>query len=155
MRGEPGGNGSTGVGSFTAVAWVATAAVVLGTTLSGARDDTCPRDDREALLVGALHSEANTAQWQHRTSCVVLGLGEEGLADPPARVLIRLRRILHFRVVPVSEAIKCASAPRIWVAEPVCNGNRAHVRTQTNHHCPLLYRRVGARWESEVSGVCE
>jgi hypothetical protein len=128
-----------------------------GAVGAGASDGVCSAADREALFVGALHHEVNATIWQTKARCTVVAISRPGAsqADPPLRAMLRLRRFVRSRLIGISEAEKCPDAPRTWVAEPLCHGRRAQVRTQQNDHCPLLYQRVGSRWEPGVSGACE
>jgi hypothetical protein len=121
----------------------------------------CRTEDREALLVGALGHEIQNTLYEaevYRTQakCVAVGLGDRApCADPPRRVMLRLKKMLRTRVTSVSQASKCEGAVVKWVAEPVCHGVEAYVRTRNNEHCPIPYRRLGDRWEEQLRGACE
>lgn len=138
------------------------AAASSGTSRGGEAGWTgCSTEDREALLVGALEHEVQNTLYEaevYRTQakCVAVGLGYRApFADPPRRVMLRLKKMLRTRVTSVSQASKCEGAVVTWVAEPACDGVEAYVRTRNNEHCPIPYRRLGNRWEEQVRGACE
>jgi hypothetical protein len=97
---------------------------------------------------------ASTFDHTH-AGCVAVGIGiNSALDNPPKRVmfqvLVRIRGTLQGKVVPIKKARKCNAPIITWVAEPVCGGNTAGVRTRSNDHCPLVYQRVGSGWEGVV-----
>ncbi len=122
---------------------------------------TCDREDREALLVGALHQEVHDTLYEaqvygRRGRCVAVGLSDtEPLIDPPKRVMLRLNKVVRSHVVPATKAGRCKQPLLTWVAEPSCNGRDAYVRTRTNDHCPLAFHRTGSQWELRPPGACE
>jgi hypothetical protein len=120
----------------------------------------CGAADREALLVGAIHHEVQDTLYEAQVyskpaDCVAISVGDgQAEADPPNKVMLRLHRIARTRVVLLRDRAKCKAAVTTWVAEPRCSGSGAYVRTRNNDHCPIPYRKVGDRWETQP-GACE